>query len=276
MAAPGYAVPNLVQNGNFENSSAINTATYPSSAGGIGQLVQVVNLPNWTRTISKDPGSGGFAFVIDANADKYTSGASYPNQGGGFPSQNSPGANTNIFVWGPNFSPDPQANGFTGSPNGGKFLGIDGDYGRSKIAQTISGLNTSKTYTLSFEYAGSQLTDQSAPTNQFWQVGLNGSTFDLPSWTNPFKGFTAWNTYTTTFTPASTSFDLSFEAFGSAVTGSASLPPFLLLDNVQIFENGGGGGGGGITNEPAPGPLPAAGVAAAFAWSRRLRRRIQG
>jgi hypothetical protein len=273
-ALPGFAA-NLVQNPGFELSTPVNTSTYPTSAGGLGQLVQVVTVPNWTRTIINDPGSGGFAFIVDATADNRTTGASYPGQGGGFPSQNSPTANTNIFLWGPDYGPSPVSNGFTGSPNGGKFLGIDGDYGASKVSQTISGLTAGDTYTFSFEYAGAQESGEQGATDQKWIFGYNGI-LDQVSWVNPTQGFTPWQTYTTTFTAASSSFDLSFEAWGRAVSGSGSLPPFLLLDNVQILDS---------TNPPpipptppvsTPGPLPLVGLGVAFSWSRRVRQRLLG
>ncbi len=264
----------MVQNPGFEISNPNDTTTYPTSSGGLGQLVQVVTVPNWTRTIINNPESGGFAFIVDATADNRTDGASYPNQGGGFPSQNSPN-NTNIFLWGPDYGPGPVNNGFTGSPQGGKFLGIDGDYGASKVSQTITGLTAGNTYTFAFEYAGAQETGREGAANQKWIVGLNGSTFDVGPWENPTKGFTAWRTYTTTFTAASSSFDLSFEAWGRAVN-TGSLPPFLLLDNVQILDS--------TTPPPTPptppvstpGPLPLVGLGVAFSWSRRVRQRLLG
>jgi MYXO-CTERM domain-containing protein len=119
-------------------------------------------------------------------------------------------------------------------------------------------------YTLSFEYAGSQLTNDIDGTWQELRVGLDGSALaTTPSWINPSRGFTAWQTYSTTFTAPTSGTNLSFEAFGYSVTGSGPSRPMLLLDNVQLSEN---------TPPPSvPGPLPAAGAAAAFAWSRRLR-----
>ncbi len=295
IASPGYALPtNLITNGDFENSSPVNLASYPSSAGGIGQIGQIVNLSGWTKTIIKDPGSNGFAFVVDANADNFAPGSNYPNQGGGFPSINSPtgappGGNggqsgSNIFVWGPDFNggggpnrntPGPVNNGFQGSPNGGRFVGINGDYGQSKITQSLSGLDTTKTYALSFEYAGAQFTDELGATRQYWQIDAGASQFQTPDWTNPSQGFTDWVTYIAIFTPSNSNIDLDFTAFGFTVNTAGSLNPFLLIDNVQLYQVAGGGGGGGVTNQEVPGPLPIAGMGVAFAWSRRLRRRIQ-
>jgi hypothetical protein len=275
---------NLVQNGNFEQSTSINTGTYGEN-GGIGQIDVAVNLPNWLKTcLLNCPGlppspsldSKGFAFVVDANA------ATRP--GGGFKSVFYPGETT--YFWGPQNTVSTSNNGFTGSSDGGKFVAIDGDFGRSKLSQNVSGLDTSKTYTLSFEYAGAQqglnATDFSGDTTQKWIVdGIGTSSIEVGSWTNPSKGFTAWNTYSTTFTPSSTSINLSFTPWGNVVgggepTGVNSLPPFLLLDNVQILESTGPGPGPGPgPGTSVPGPLPLLGFGAAFTMTRRLRRRLK-
>jgi hypothetical protein len=278
------ASANLVKNGGFENSTANDTSTWPTSAGGIGQIqlgspnapteALLVNLSDWTKSMVSDDGSSGFAFVINADADKKLSGSTYPNQGGGFPSKFSNSANTNIFLWGPQYNGDggPVPNSFSGPPDslpGNKFLGADGDYGASILSQVITGFDASKNYVLSFEYAGAQETGEEGDTKQEWRVNLGGLNFTTPQWINPTKGFTPWQTYTSA--PFSGSGlegqTLSFESWGRAVV-SGSLPPFLLLDNVTILEH---------TPPPppsVPGPLPALGAAAAMAVSRKLRRRI--
>jgi len=269
------AQANLVQNGDFENSTPNNVGTWPTSAGGIGQIDNIVTLANWTKTSVVNDGSDGFAFVINQDADNRTPGSSYPNQGGGFPSKfsNTASPPTNIFLWGPDYGPNPQNNGFTG-PSGSsasnKFIGADGDYGASILSQVISGLDTSKQYILSYDYAGAQETGEQGATNQQWKVALGGTDYSTPVWINPSRGFTAWSTFTSSaFTPLATSLTLTFESWGRAVT-SGSLPPFLLLDNVKIVET--------TTPPPptpsVPGPLPVIGVGLALGWSRKLRSRI--
>ena len=285
---------NYVSNGDFEDSTPVNTNTYPSSTGGIGQIGPIVSLPSWlTECLQNcsDDGvrSGGFAFVLNQDADnRSVPNPGYPNQGGGFPSLNSPSAGSNIFVWGPDFYgpgtstvgganliSGPINNGFTTSSNGGKFVGIDGDYGRAKIKQAVSGLTPGNPYTLSFEYAGSQFTDAAGPTSQEWRVSYNG-TSSVVSWSVPSTGFKSWETQTYNFTAATTGFDLVFEAYGRGVNDASGLPPFLLLDNVQILDP--------TTPPPtpptppgtsaAPGPLPILGAGLSLAWSRKLRRRL--
>lgn len=285
-AQPTLAEPtvNLVKNGDFENSTANDTVTYPTSTGGIGQIQLgsptapdkplIVTLAEWSKASVSSDGSDGYAFVINADADNKIAGSPYPNQGGGFPTKFSPVASTNTFLWGPDYNGGggPVSNGFTGSPNGGKFLGVDGDYGASILSQAINGFDASKNYVLSFEYAGAQETGELGDTIQQWKVNLGGQDFSTPQWTNPSKGFTPWQTYTSTpFSGAGLEGAiLSFEGFGRAVV-SGSLPPFLLLDNVQILEQ---------TSPPSPvpgpvpGPLPVLGAGIALGFSRRLRRRI--
>jgi len=269
-AAPARA--NLVLNGDFENSTPIDIITWPTSAGGIGQVGNIVNLPDWTKTPLVADGSDGYVFVVNQDADNYINAWSpYPNQGGGFPSKFSNAASSNIFLWGPDYGPNPQSNGFSGPPGSAasnKFIGADGDFGASILSQVVTGFTPGSEYVLSFQYAGSQETGEQGDTTQQWKVRLGGQDFSTPTWTNPSRGFTPWATYTSSpFIASSSSLNLEFEGFGRAVA-SGSLPPFLLLDNVQIVENA------PPAPAPVPGPLPALGAGMALAWSRKLRHRI--
>lgn len=289
IAVPASAATNLVKNGDFEDSTANNIVLNPTSVGGIGQIQLgsptspteplIVTLAEWTKTQVTTDGSQGFAFVINADADNRTVGAAYPNQGGGFPSIFSNEKSTNIFLWGPDYGPAPKTNDFSGPPGSSatnKFIGIDGDYGASKISQAVSGFDAAKTYKLSFQYAGAQETGESGDTNQQWKVNLGGLNFDTPIWKNISNGFTAWQTYiSSAFSGAGLDGALlSFEAWGQAAAPfTGSLPPFLLLDNVQILEND--------TPPPppppptpVPGPLPLLGAGMAYGITRRLRRRV--
>ncbi len=265
---------NLVLNGDFENSSPNNTSTWPTSAGGIGQIDNIVTLSDWTKTSVAADGSDGFAFVINKDAD-FDNGNSYPSQGGGFPSKFSNSSATNLFLWGPNSVTYPLNNGFSGPPGSSatnKFIGAGGDYGASVLTQIVTGFDTSKQYVLSYDFAGSQLTTRMGDTNQQWKVLLGTVDHSVPELTNPSQGFTPWLTYMSNpFTPSAASLTLRFESWGRAVTGgsgSGSSDPFLLLDNVKILEQA------APPPPSVPGPLPVLGIGMTFAWSRRLRRQI--
>jgi hypothetical protein len=261
---------NLVQNGDFESSSPINLPTYQNPTG-IGQIDVAATLPFWVKECllncsqtQTSLNSEGFAFVVDDKA------ATRPN--GGFPSKFFPNEG-NTYFWGPDNTISTFGNGFRGSTNGGKFVAIDGDFGRSSLSQEINGLDTTKTYTLSFEYAGAQqglnTIDFTGATTQKWIVeGVGSGALETPTWINPSKGFTDWKVFSTPFTPTSSTINLKFTPFGAVVggmpTGMDSLPPFLLLDNVQILE-----GNTPPPNPPSgqtgvPGPLPILGAGIAY------------
>lgn len=197
---------NLVQNGGFESGS------------GLGQIDSVVTGTGWSNT-----GSNNFNFILDTTADDALNGF-----GGGFPSVNSPGASTNIFVWGPGNGIN---NGFTGSADGGKFLGGDGGYATGTVTQTITGLTAGEQYTLSFEWAGAQFTDQSGAYWAGWDVDFGGESFSVGGQATAVasQGFLGWASASHNFTASSSTQVLSFLA-----TGPSGLPPFSLLDGVSL------------------------------------------
>lgn len=198
------ASPNLVVNGDFETN------------GGLGQLGAVSHAAGWTQDASVFNGFNNvtpFNFIVDASADSV-----------GFASENSP---PNIKVWGP---ANGVANGFTGSANGGYFLGADGDYAKGPVWQQIAGLTVGASYQLSFEWAASQFTDATGATTQRWDVSFGGSTQSTNTVNLPSQGFSGWMSQTFQFTAVAASQTLSFLAQG----GPTGLPPFLMLDGVSL------------------------------------------
>ena len=226
MASGNAMAANLVQNGSFESN------------GGVGQVGSVTTLANWSVGAATDGTTIPFDFVLDANADST-----------GFNSSTG-----TIRIWGPNtptgvsnFSysnPNPHnvgpvANGWGTIPNGNYVFGADAAYANAPITQTIDNLQVGDQYDLTFSYAGAQFTDAQGNNQQGWHVTLGGdvnqntggsSSGDLA---NPSEGFTGWHTFSYTFTASTTSETLTFLANG----GPSGLPPFALLDNVQINDH---------------------------------------
>lgn len=223
-AGQALAAPNLVTNGNFE-------------ATGVGQIDSVISGTGWTNStvFNGFNNVSAFNFIVDTTADDALSGTS-----GGFPSENSGTLHTNIFVHGPGNGTN---NGFTGSSNGGKFLGGDGGYATGPVSQTINGLTVGHDYTLSFEWAGTQFTDQSGAYWVGWDGTFGSDTFSVggPGTSVASHGFKPWESASFTFTATSASQVLSFLA-----TGPSGLPPFSLLDGVSLVD---------VTIVPPP-PVP--------------------
>jgi hypothetical protein len=66
------------------------------------------------------------------------------------------------------------------SPDGGNFVGMDGDFSghQQPLEQVIHGLTPGKTYTVGFDYAFAQQYGFDQDTNQYWTVSLSGVTFN--------------------------------------------------------------------------------------------------
>lgn len=261
-ALPAFAATNLVQNGDFEQSSGV---------GELAKTTTIATTSAWTVGATTDGSADPFVFIVDKDADRQDQSLHF-----GFPSVFTPGANKNIHVWGPQNvfgSPNPPPppgvgfnNGFTGSSNGGFFFGADAAYANAPISQTVSGLTAGKTYTLSFEYASAQFTDATGAYFSGWDVSLDGNNVASVSNSVRSQGFAAWQTKSVTFSASGTSTLLNFLATG----GPSGLPPFALLDGVSITE---------VVVPPPPVPEPAtlalmlAGGGLVVMAVRRQRRR---
>jgi len=225
---------NLITNGDFEDN------------GGMGQIDStpfISYLTQWSSAASNK-----FNFALNAGADDT-----------GFQS-----IYANIFFWGPQTPPSkggPVSNGFGPSPNGGMFLGMCSFYNTDAVSQSISNLDTSKTYTLSFEYAFAQVTDHSVASTQSITVDFGSSSDSTASVTLPGKGFLGWSAYSHDFTPASATQSLSFLAVGTTYAGG-----FALIDNVRLVEKTAG-------TVPEPGTMALAGLGAGLLVAMRTRQR---
>jgi hypothetical protein len=193
------ASTNLVTNGDFELN------------GGASQIVAGYSyVTGWTSGKPVDS-VVALNFVIDKNAD--TTGFSSPYR--------------QFWPWGPGKG---VANGFTGSHNGGYFIGNDGSAWVAPLYQQIDGLTAGKQYAISFEWAQSQLSEEAGATTSGWSVSLGSQTLSTGVLPLASRGFSGWKNFSGVFTATGVSETLSFLAVGSPY----GLPPFALLDGVSL------------------------------------------
>jgi len=133
---------------------------------------------------------------------------------------------------------------------GNQFGEVQNDALTDSISQTVSGFSNGVLYNFSFAHRGRAGTD----TVNFQVKNAGVSIFDS-NFTSPN---TAWELKTGSFIATGTDLELVFTGFSSAVPGQPGNGNFI--DAVSLVE--------------VPGPLPLLGAASAFAYSRRIRRRI--
>ena len=141
------------------------------------------------------------------------------------------------------------------------YFQADGDIGGSynvSISQMVN-LIAGNAYQLSFDWAASPYFRDTSITSG-WDITFGSDQDQVRASAGP-NTFSGWIAYTKTFTPTSTG--LQIVKFISSGT-PAGMPPMSLLDNVQLREM-----------PPVPGPLTVLGAAAAYGYSRHLRRRIR-
>jgi PEP-CTERM motif len=206
LSAPAFA--QVVLNGGFTT----NGGNGEVNGGGAGSTT----VANWSV-----PGSTDQKYVFVFNAGSGTSGTTADTTG-------APGSDGIVKLWGPGTG---SANGLTLSPNGGAFIGADGDFQDEPIQQTITGLVAGHEYAVSFDWAAAQQSGFTGATSSGWDVSLGAETIDTGNLAIGSEGFSGWRQSTFDFVATGTSETLSFLATG---TGGAALPPFSLLDGVSI------------------------------------------
>jgi hypothetical protein len=222
--APAGATINLVQNGNFEQTTL-------AGSNGFGDRYSSNQVTDWT--------SAGYSFVF-ASGQADTVGAE--------------GERGHVWLWGPDYvyGNGRSDNGMPdSSPAGGNFIAADGAYEGAPISQLINGLQVGQSYSLSFYWAAAQQMGYNGSSQQNWTVSLGDQTFQTATVTNVSHGFVPWQQTSFTFTPTSTSEILSFLAGGTP----AGVPPFTLLDGVsltQIVQSGGHRNSFGLSIEAVP------------------------
>jgi hypothetical protein len=133
----------------------------------------------------------------------------------------------------PNDTLDLASAGF--SPNGGNFVGLDGDQDpnvavQGSISQVINGLVIGEFYNLNFNWGAAQLFNRNGPTTEQLRITFGGDTVTTGVLAIPNQGFSGWQTGHFQFQASSTSQTLSFLSVGTPF----GLPPIAVLDGVSL------------------------------------------
>jgi hypothetical protein len=216
--ASGYAAnaSNLVLNGSFENPGA--------PPGGYFQNTIV---PNWTLGALHDGNEGTNDYW------GYFSNSSATTSGDGVYKLPSSFLDVSTVPGSPLYSGATQLD-----PDGGFFIVMDGDDSggiNEYIKQTVTGLDPTKTYDLSFYWAGTQLQQYTGSTTSQLQVSLGDQTFDTQTVGGVTHYFSGWLKENFIFSPKAAEETLMFLSLGAP-----SDPPMALLDGVSLTEVTGG------------------------------------
>jgi hypothetical protein len=222
---------NLVQNGTF-NSPGADQATLISFGSTL--------VTGWT------------------NQDRYT---------GYIPQGQTPDQNwccSLLGSAGPGYGID---NGLVGPPSGDAQMVIDGTDGFGPtggfgyIEQTIGGLVSGQTYTLSFWQAGGQEYTETGAQTEHFVATLGDQSFTSTSMDVPSQGFVPWNEFSTSFTWDGVGNTLQIMSVGSGV------PAFAMLADVSLT-------GGPSTPEASTWVMIVAGFAGLGLMARARRRAV--
>ena len=197
-----FAGPNLVINGDFEQTSMQN-----SQGAFTPDEMNTSNVTGWSTS--------GYNFIFGANTAATV--GSYGSYGQTYLYDGS--AVSGGAVLGQ-------------SPTGGNFVGADGAFQVGAITQTLSGLTKGTDYAVSFSWAGAQQSGFTGATTEQWQVSLGNQTQSTQAVPNANHGFTGWMQQTFVFEATTASEVLSFLAVGTP-NGE---PPFSLLDGVSATD----------------------------------------
>jgi hypothetical protein len=150
---------------------------------------------------------------------------------------------SNVALWDAANTASAIGNGWNGlAPNGSNIMAMDGDYYTQPLSQTITGLRSGETYTLSFDYAFAQQQGYTGATTQSLSVSLGGANvFASASDSLQSEGFSGWTHFSETIVANSSTEVLSF-----LPSATPAVPPFALIANVSL----------------ASAPLPSSGSAA--------------
>lgn len=202
LPAAASAGPNLIVNGDFEQTSMTNgQGTFTPEQMNTG------NVTGWSTS--------GYNFIFGANT---ASTVGSTGQYGG------------LTLWSGSAVSGGAVLGQ--SPTGGNFVGADGAFQVGAITQTLNNLTVGSNYAVSFYWAGAQQYTYTGATTEQWQVSLGSKTQSTAVVSDANHGFTGWMQQTFIFQATSASEVLSFLAVGTP-NGE---PPFSLLDGVSMTD----------------------------------------
>ena len=216
LLSAGAQAANLVQNGGFETTTLPPNLT-PANASG----AEIDSNWNYNGDLTGWSSTGGSTYnvLFFGNVANATS----INADTRFTGSEAQHLNSNFNAL---------------SPNGGNFMGLDGDpAANGSLDQTITGLTSGVTYKLSFYWAGTELSNRTGYDSIQLTGSLGGDAFMTPAYLNTTTtpgdpgSFSGWMLENFTFTADSTSELLSFLAVG---TPAGNVPPFALLDGVSL------------------------------------------
>ena len=156
-----HAVPVIV-NGNFETTSMTASSQ-----------ITTTNVSSWSTS--------GYNFLFFPGTDT-TTGAKPTNM-----------SYSPLILW--STLPSGASNGIpTAGPDGGNFVGADGDFQVGAITQTVTGLTVGMRYDLSFYWGAAQQkgSPYTSATTEQWQVTLGNELHSTSIINNPSQGFTGW------------------------------------------------------------------------------------
>jgi hypothetical protein len=249
MALSTFAVSakaNMIINGNFEAfTGGFSGAASQIDDAGTGGYTE---LTGWTA----GPGSSGVLGFLIPSGFADTTGVHDVR------------FNDTFLLWGPGAGGGGVANGLPAtSPDGGNYVAMDAapSLRGSGISQTLNGLTTGATYSVSFYWAAAQQHGFDGATTEAVQVSFGSQTQTTTTFDNPSHGFSGWMSSTFTFTADNVSDVINFLSLG----GPDGLPPFVLLDGISVDPT------------PEPGSLTLAlgglfGGLGLVTWRRRLKR----
>jgi len=198
----GHAATNLVQNGDFLQSS-----------GPVRQQIGA--------------GLAGTAWVGTEFAHWTTSGYNFGFQWQFIDHYGSPGRFGHLKLWGTN---DGGLDQITRNPGGGNIIAADGAFEVVPITQTVSGLTAGRKYQLDYTWAAGQQLNYDGATTGNWTASLGAQSVTTPTYHLASHAFSGWMHERDIFTAATSTAVLSFLAHGEP----AGEPPFSLLSGVSL------------------------------------------